>query len=139
MGFDWQLVSDAAEKWMAENPNRLPTWLILPEGTPDEIVAMAQEIYDVPTILDDIEIPWFTTIKPADMPPTEPPKPDRLDPMDQPVKGKSFTRQRLLEAAQQGTLTAEDIRNMSMEEYAMVRGLLLNSVRNQGLKGVKRL
>lgn len=121
---------------MAENPDRLPTWLILPEGTPDAIVSMAQEIYDVPTILDEVEIPWFTTIKPADPPPAEP---ERLDPMDVPVSGKSFNRQRLIEAAQQGTLTAEDIQKMSMEEYALVRGFLLNSVRNQGLKGVKRL
>ncbi len=134
--FDWSLVSQAAEKWMAENPETLPKWLVLPSNTPDAIVDMAQEIYDVPTVLDDIEVPWFTTIAPA---PPAPPKPDRLDPMDVPVSGGNFHRQRLLEAARQGTLTAEDIQKMSMEEYALVRGLLLNQVRNQGLKGVRKL
>lgn len=121
---------------MAENPETLPKWLVLPSNTPDAIVDMAQEIYDVPTVLDDIEVPWFTTIAPA---PPAAPKPDRLDPMDVPVSGGNFHRQRLMEAARQGTLTAEDIRKMSMEEYALVRGLLLNQVRNQGLKGVRKL
>jgi hypothetical protein len=35
-------------------------------------------------------------------------------------------------------LTADDIQRMSMEEYALVRGFLLDRVRGKGLEGVKR-
>lgn len=119
--FDWAEIIEAAKEWMAENPERQPLWLVLPEGTSDEIADMATEIYDCPTIRDDIDKPWFTSIAPAA------PVAGPLSPMNQP-SGRRFSELRLVEMAERGQLTAEDIGKLTMEEYAQVRSILLGQV-----------
>lgn len=124
--FDWSLIKAAAERWMAEHPNTQPRWLVLPPNTPEAIQDLATEIYDVPVVLDDIEVPWFSTA-------TLDQKPDLTWP-----GSRRFSVMRLRELAQTGQLTAEDINGLSMEEYAAVRDILLRRV-PKTLRGIKKL
>lgn len=122
--FDWEHIVQAAKEWMAENPDRSPLWLVLPEDTPDGIMEMASDIYDCPVITDDIDAPWFTSVAPAESVPS----------WDSGPGGSRFSTMRLRELATAGKLTVEDISGLSMTEYAAVRDILLNQV-NSAVKG----
>lgn len=127
MSFDWDQVVTAAKEWMADHADTPPRWLVLPWDTSRDVAETAAEIYECPYIYGDgVETPYFTTIEPS-VQRIDPADPDRLDPLDQP-SAMRFNAARLREKAIQGVLTTEDIKNMSMEEYAAVRDILLGQV-----------
>jgi len=120
--FDWAQVTHAAQNWM-DTHDEAPLWLIVPPETTDEIMDLAEEIYDTPVVRSKtIEVPYFTAIAPAA------PKPSAMDL----TRGPIFTpnpavvaRSKLIQRAKEGRLTTAEIQQMSMEDYAAVRGYLL--------------
>ena len=131
--FDWAQVTHAAQNWM-DTHDEAPLWLIVPPKTADEIMDLAEEIYNTPVVRSKtIEVPYFTAVAPAA------PKPSEMsithgklfDPQPNPSVANITTLQA---RAARGELTTTDIQRMSMEEYASVRHLLLRKV-DEAVKG----
>jgi hypothetical protein len=136
--FDWSIVTKAAQAWMGDH-DTAPKYLLLPIGTNLGIMDLAADIYDIDTRIAAVEAPAFTD----ELLPTISAKAILDGPIFQhelpaidhsPSASEQLRQDTLIRMAKDGKLTNKDIQLMSMEDYALVRSLLLAQV-DQALRG----
>jgi hypothetical protein len=119
-----------------------PRYLLLPIGTNLSILDLAAEIYDVVARCEMVEVPTFTdALPPVDHSailngPIMSGRFSERDPSEQslPSASEQMRQDTLIRMAKEGKLTTKDIQLMSMEDYAIVRNVLLMHV-DQALQG----